>query len=60
TVVTFASGPFSSGGPMLVIGDTLNNRIQGRFVPTGQWNLIGAPNGIGSGVGQFRAPSKIQ
>ncbi|HNG94699.1 MAG TPA: SMP-30/gluconolactonase/LRE family protein, partial [Acidobacteriota bacterium] len=59
TVVQFTSGPFS-GGPFLVVGDTSNNRIQGRFIPTGQWSLVGSPNNIGSGVGQFRAPSKIQ
>ena len=59
TVVQFTSGPFA-GGPFLVVGDTSNNRIQGRFIPTGQWNLVGSPNNIGSGVGQFRAPSKIQ
>ena len=59
TVCQFATGPFA-GQSSLVIGDTLNNRIQGRFIPTGQWNLIGAPNGIGSGTGQFRAPSKIR
>ncbi|MBI4748124.1 MAG: hypothetical protein HY774_06515 [Acidobacteria bacterium] len=59
TVTQFATGPFA-GGPFLVVGDTSNNRIQGRFIPTGQWNLVGSPNNIGSGVGQFRAPSKIQ
>ncbi len=59
TVVEFTSGPFA-GGPVLVVGDTSNNRIQGRLIPTGQWNLIGAPNGIGTGVGQFRTPSKVR
>ncbi|MBI4748116.1 MAG: putative Ig domain-containing protein [Acidobacteria bacterium] len=59
TVVTFTSGPFA-GGPMLIVGDTSNNRIQGRYIPTGQWNLVGSPNNIGSGTGQFRSPSKIQ
>jgi hypothetical protein len=59
TVVNFTSGPFA-GGPMLIVGDTSNNRIQGRFIPTGSWSLVGSPNNIGSGVGQFRAPSKIQ
>jgi sugar lactone lactonase YvrE len=59
TVVNFTSGPLT-GGPTLVIGDTSNNRIQGRFIPTGSWSLIGSPNAIGSGVGQFRSPSKIQ
>ncbi|HNB74305.1 MAG TPA: hypothetical protein PLS70_24515, partial [Acidobacteriota bacterium] len=60
TVVSFTSGPFAGGGPMLIVGDTSNNRIQGRFIPTGSWSLIGSPNNIGSGAGQFRAPSKIQ
>ena len=59
TVANFTSGPLT-GGPTLVIGDTSNNRIQGRFIPTGSWSLIGSPNNIGSGTGQFRAPSKIQ
>ncbi|HNH83513.1 MAG TPA: hypothetical protein PL157_14170, partial [Acidobacteriota bacterium] len=58
-VVEFTSGQFA-GGPVLVVGDTSNNRIQGRFLPTGQWNLVGAPNGIGTGTGQFRAPSKVR
>ncbi|HNJ39278.1 MAG TPA: hypothetical protein PKZ53_02225, partial [Acidobacteriota bacterium] len=59
TVCQFASGPFA-GQSSLVVGDTLNNRIQGRFLASGPWALLGAPNGIGSGVGQFRAPSKIR
>lgn len=58
TVCFFNSGPFS-GGAFLVVGDTLNNRIQGRFVPTGQWDLVGVPNNVGSQIGQFRNPSKI-
>lgn len=59
TISQFLSGPFS-GNSVLVVGDTGNNRIQGRFLPTGQWNLIGSPNGIGTGVGQFRSPGKIR
>lgn len=59
TVTQFASGPYA-GGPMLVIGDTSNNRIQGRLLPTGIWTLVGLPNGNGTAVGQFRAPSKIR
>lgn len=59
TVSQFDSGPFA-GGPILIVGDTLNNRIQGRFIPTGQWTFIGFPNGTGTGFGQFRGPSKIQ
>ncbi|MBI4747502.1 MAG: DUF11 domain-containing protein [Acidobacteria bacterium] len=59
TICQFAAGPFA-GQSSLVVGDTLNNRIQGRLLASGPWALIGAPNGIGSGVGQFRAPSKIR
>ena len=59
TISQFLSGPFV-GTPVLIVGDTGNNRIQGRFLPTGSWTLIGAPNGLGTGVGQFRAPSKIR
>ena len=59
TVTQFVAGPYV-GGPMLIVGDTGNNRIEGRFIPTGSWTLIGAPNGLGTGVGQFRAPSKIR
>ncbi|MBI4747079.1 MAG: hypothetical protein HY774_01200 [Acidobacteria bacterium] len=59
TVKFFQSGSFA-GNLLLVVGDTLNNRIQGRFLPTGQWNLIGAPNGPGTTVGRFRNPSKLQ
>lgn len=47
-------------GPMLIVSDTGNNRIQGRVLDSpGQWNLVGAPNGSGSLIGQFRFPSKI-
>ncbi len=59
TVSFFTAGPFA-GNVLLVVGDTFNNRIQGRFLPNGAWSLIGAPNNIGSGVGQFRNPSKIR
>ena len=59
TITQFAIGPLA-GSPLLVVGDTANNRIQGRPLPTGGWTLVGAPNGVGTGVGQFRAPSKIQ
>ncbi|MBI4750738.1 MAG: NHL repeat-containing protein [Acidobacteria bacterium] len=59
TISQFLNGPLS-GAPVLIVGDTSNHRIQGRFLPTGQWNLIGSPNGIGTGVGQFRSPSKIR
>ncbi|HNC43102.1 MAG TPA: hypothetical protein PLU80_02905, partial [Acidobacteriota bacterium] len=59
TVKFFSSGSFA-GSTLLVVADTGNNRIQGRFLPTGGWSLIGSPNNIGSGIGQFRAPSKAQ
>ncbi|HNG92178.1 MAG TPA: hypothetical protein PLB32_05225, partial [Acidobacteriota bacterium] len=59
TVTTFTTGSLA-GTPLLIVGDTSNNRIVGRPIGTGGWSLIGAPNGTGSGTGQFRAPSKIQ
>ncbi|HNG94066.1 MAG TPA: NHL repeat-containing protein, partial [Acidobacteriota bacterium] len=62
TVKFFQTGAFA-GNLLLVVGDTMNNRIQGRFLPTGQsgqWSLIGAPNGSGTTVGRFRNPSKLQ
>ncbi|MBI4749666.1 MAG: PD40 domain-containing protein [Acidobacteria bacterium] len=58
-VKTFTAGP-SAGTTLLVVSDTGNNRIQGKELPTGGWSLVGAPNNVGSGVGQFRGPSKIQ
>ncbi|MBI4747854.1 MAG: filamentous hemagglutinin N-terminal domain-containing protein [Acidobacteria bacterium] len=59
TVSFFTAGPFA-GNVLLVVGDTFNNRIQGRFLPNGAWSLVGTPNNIGSGIGQFRNPSKIR
>lgn len=62
TVKFFQTGAFA-GNLLLVVGDTMNNRIQGRFLSTGQsgqWSLIGAPNGSGTTVGRFRNPSKLQ
>lgn len=49
-------------GPYLVVSDTGNNRIQGRLVANTaqQWDLVGFPNGSGTGTGQFRRPSKIR
>jgi sugar lactone lactonase YvrE len=58
-VKTFTVGPFA-GTSLLIVSDTGNNRIQGKELPTGGWSLIGSPNNIGSGVGQFRSPSKVQ
>ncbi|MBI4750657.1 MAG: PD40 domain-containing protein [Acidobacteria bacterium] len=59
TTKFFTSGPFA-GSWMLVVGDSANNRIQGKFIQAGGWSLVGAPNNVGSGTGQFRTPSKIQ
>ncbi|HNC43975.1 MAG TPA: hypothetical protein PLU80_07405, partial [Acidobacteriota bacterium] len=59
TVCRFTSGP-QAGAQFLVIGDTLNNRIQGRLVSGGPWSLVGLPNGAGTTVGRFRGPSKIR
>lgn len=58
TICFFNTGPFTEGA-FLVVGDTFNNRIQGRFIPTGAWSLVGSPNNVGSAIGQFRNPSKI-
>ncbi|HNC46707.1 MAG TPA: hypothetical protein PLU80_21230, partial [Acidobacteriota bacterium] len=69
----FSTGPLA-GRLMLSVGDTGNNRIVGldlgdasnqsstawpALSSSGFWQLVGAPNRLGSQVGQFRAPSKI-
>ncbi|HMZ79023.1 MAG TPA: hypothetical protein PLL06_04940, partial [Acidobacteriota bacterium] len=59
TVSAFTTGNLA-GGSFLVIGDTNNNRIQGRFLAAGDWVLVGSPNGQGGNIGQFRTPSKIR
>ncbi|MBI4750966.1 MAG: hypothetical protein HY774_21000 [Acidobacteria bacterium] len=59
TVSAFSTGNFA-GGSFLVVGDTNNNRIQGRFLSAGEWVLVGSPNGQGGNIGQFRTPSKIR
>ncbi|HNC44761.1 MAG TPA: NHL repeat-containing protein, partial [Acidobacteriota bacterium] len=59
TVSLFATGPFA-GMPFVIVGDTGNHRIQGRFVSTGGWALVGTPNGNGTAVGRFRSPGKIR
>ena len=59
TVTIFTTGSLA-GIPFLIVGDTSNNRIVGRPIGAGGWSLIGSPNNIGSGSGQFRAPSKIR
>ena len=59
TITLFTAGPFA-GQPMVIIGDTNNNRIVGRFAAGSQWFLVGNPNNLGTGIGQFRSPSKIR
>ncbi|HNC45413.1 MAG TPA: SMP-30/gluconolactonase/LRE family protein, partial [Acidobacteriota bacterium] len=59
TVTLFTAGPFA-GQPMVIIGDTNNNRVIGRFAAGSQWFLVGNPNNLGTGIGQFRSPSKIR
>ncbi|MBI4752466.1 MAG: NHL repeat-containing protein [Acidobacteria bacterium] len=65
TFSTFSTGVFA-GGTTIVVGDTQNNRIQAKNLPSGVWILVtGSPNPpqtgtVGSQVGQFRNPSKIQ
>jgi sugar lactone lactonase YvrE len=59
TVSAFSTGNFA-GSSFLVVGDTNNNRIQGRFLNAGEWALVGSPNGQGGNIGQFRTPSKIR
>ncbi|HNB73068.1 MAG TPA: hypothetical protein PLS70_18250 [Acidobacteriota bacterium] len=69
----FSTGPLA-GRLMLSVGDTGNNRIVGldlgdasnqsstawpALSSSGFWQLVGTPNRLGSQVGQFRAPSKI-
>ncbi|HNG95699.1 MAG TPA: NHL repeat-containing protein [Acidobacteriota bacterium] len=55
-----------SGNSQLVIGDTLNNRIQhSDGLPATSFTLVtGTPvtqtGGIGSGVGQFRSPANVR
>ncbi|HNB70329.1 MAG TPA: hypothetical protein PLS70_04280, partial [Acidobacteriota bacterium] len=59
TISVFTAGSLT-GGEFLVVSDTTNNRIQGRLLSGATWVLVGTPNGLGSGLGQFRAPSKIR
>ncbi|HNG96565.1 MAG TPA: HYR domain-containing protein, partial [Acidobacteriota bacterium] len=63
--VVIGAGEILGGGPTSVaifISDTGNNRVQGSFLPTGPGSfvLVSTPNNVGSGMGQFRAPSKIR
>jgi hypothetical protein len=57
TIASFSSG-LLSGGPALVVSDTLNNRIQGRLLSGVTWIQIGGP--LGTAVGRFNTPSKIR
>ncbi|MBI4751522.1 MAG: NHL repeat-containing protein [Acidobacteria bacterium] len=59
TTSQFTSG-WLAGIPIIVVGDTANNRIVGRPIGTGSWLYIGSPDNVGTGIGQFRAPSKIR
>ena len=74
TFSVFSTGPLA-GRFLLSVGDTGNNRIVGLDLgdasnqssttwatssSSGFWQLVGAPNRLGSQVGQFRAPSKIK
>ncbi|MBI4751103.1 MAG: SMP-30/gluconolactonase/LRE family protein [Acidobacteria bacterium] len=59
TISVFTAGSLT-GGEFLVVSDTTNNRIQGKLLSGTTWTLVGTPNGLGSGIGQFRAPSKIR
>jgi DNA-binding beta-propeller fold protein YncE len=63
TVSAFGVGPLA-GGPSVLVSDTSNNRIQGSRLPAnaGSWMLVPPPagGGLGAGVGQFMAPSKIR
>ncbi|HNG93614.1 MAG TPA: NHL repeat-containing protein, partial [Acidobacteriota bacterium] len=59
TISSFSTGPLA-GGLSLIVSDTSNNRIQGRFLNAPIWGLVGTPNGLGSSPGQFRIPSKIR
>ncbi|HNB72050.1 MAG TPA: proprotein convertase P-domain-containing protein [Acidobacteriota bacterium] len=59
TVTAFLMGDLA-GGSSLIVGDTLNHRVQGRFLAGGAWQLVGVPNNAGSLIGQFRSLSKIR
>ncbi|MBX7222274.1 MAG: NHL repeat-containing protein [Blastocatellia bacterium] len=51
------------GQPAIVVADTQNQRIQGAVNPAttpGPWQLVGTPNGKGTGPGQFSSPGKIR
>lgn len=57
TLSRFPAGTLS-GGLSLIVGDTGNNRLQGRWLSTNTpWQLLG---GNGNGAGQFSSPGKIR
>lgn len=58
TVTSFLQGQFA-GGSTLVISDTLNQRIQARRLPTGNWVTLGLST-QGSQLGQFNYPGRIR
>ncbi|MBI4751529.1 MAG: DUF11 domain-containing protein [Acidobacteria bacterium] len=59
TICRFETGTFA-GQSFMAVGDTSNNRIVGQLLAGGAWSLVGIPNNLGSGTGQFRSPSKIR
>ncbi|HMW01329.1 MAG TPA: NHL repeat-containing protein, partial [Acidobacteriota bacterium] len=57
TLSRFPTGTLS-GELSLIVGDTGNNRLQGRWLSTNTpWQLLG---GNGNGAGQFSSPGKIR
>ncbi|MBX7221996.1 MAG: hypothetical protein K1Y36_18740 [Blastocatellia bacterium] len=50
----------SWGSPALIVADSQNHRLQGTVVGSGQWSLVGLPNGSGTNAGQFRTPGKVR
>jgi sugar lactone lactonase YvrE len=61
TVAAYTIGPLA-GMSTLVVSDTNNDRIEGARLPIIAWVLLPAPTGggPGSGMGQFKRPSKIR
>ena len=59
TICRFETGTFA-GQSFTAVGDTSNNRIVGQLLAGGAWSLVGAPNNLGSGTGQFRSPGKVR
>lgn len=65
TFCLFTTGALA-GDTSVIVGDSANNRIEGRILAAGAWQLVtGNPAPpqtatVGSSIGQFRAPSKIR